>query len=118
MKKGLFVLGITFLEEQRGKQARLNISRPLKDLDTGTFKREVYGETGEVSEKYDTPILLDLTYAELLRSTGALVPRREYEVETAFDYDNPLEPSKVVKLIPVDKEIKDHFDASLKSKQG
>ncbi|WP_425667801.1 DUF1293 family protein (plasmid) [Vibrio tubiashii] len=56
--------------------------------------------------------------ADAPTANGALVPRREYEVETAFDYDNPLEPSKVVKLIPVDKEIKDHFDASLKSKQG
>lgn len=114
MKKGLFVLGITFMEGERGKQARLNISRSLQDLDTGTFKREVYGETGEVSEKYDTPILLDFEYAQLLRSTGALVPRRDYEVETSFDYDNPLEPPKVTKLIPIDDEIKKHFDASLK----
>ncbi len=114
MKKGLFVLGITFMQGERGNTARLNISRPMKDLDLDKFKRQVYGETGEVSDKYDTPILMDYEYACLLRSTGALVPRREYEVETAIDYDNPLEAPKVIKLIPIDEEIRKHFTASLK----
>ncbi|WP_224067574.1 DUF1293 family protein [Vibrio penaeicida] len=114
MKKGLFVLGVTFIQGERGNTARLNISRPMKDLDLDKFKRQVYGETGEVSEKYDTPILMDYDYACQLRDSGALVPRREYEVETAFDYDNPLEPAKVIKLIPIDAEIQKHFEASLK----
>ncbi|GLO60928.1 hypothetical protein MACH09_14420 [Vibrio sp. MACH09] len=114
MKKGLFVLGITFMDGERGKSAILNISRPLKDIDTGTFKRQVLGESGEINLKYDHPLFVDYDYACKLRDSGALVPRREYEVDTALDYDDPLAGSKVVELIPVDEEIKTHFKASMK----
>lgn len=114
MRRGLFVLGITFMEGERGKSAILNISRPLRDVDTGNFKRQVVGESGEINPKYDQPLYMDFDYACMLRDSGAIVPRREYEVDTAIDYDDPLGGSKVVKLIPIDEEIKAHFKASLK----
>lgn len=120
----LFVLGIDiYWNSIEGYFAVLNISRPLRELDinkkeTG-FKmtRRTLGESGDVSQ-YDKPIRIDYEYALKLEKVGALVPRREYE----FDLDlNPLDPlagSIVTKLIPVDPEIKKHFEASLGEKQG
>lgn len=118
MKKGLFVLGITFMDGKRGKTAVLNISRPLRPIDTENFKREVYGESGEVNMQFDNPLVIDYDYATKLRDTGALVPRREYEVDTQLDYEDPLAGAKVVELIPVDAEIKKHFEASLGTKSN
>ncbi|MFG0885877.1 DUF1293 family protein [Vibrio sp. CJQ_6] len=120
----LFVLGVDiYWNSIEGDFAVLNISRPLRELDinkkeTG-FKmtRRTLGESGDVSQ-YDKPIRIDHEYALKLEKVGALVPRREYE----FDLDlNPLDPlagSIVTKLIPVDPEIKKHFEASLGEKQG
>lgn len=114
---GLFVLGITFMQSERGNSAVLNISRPLKDINTDNFKRQVLGESGEINAKWDQPLYINYDYACQLRDTGALVPRREYQVEAQLDYDDPLSGAKVVKLIPIDDEIKKHFEASLKKQQ-
>ncbi|MCG3721381.1 DUF1293 family protein [Vibrio cincinnatiensis] len=119
MKDTLFVLGISiFKNDFRGEYAQLNISRPLQPLniDKTDYKitRRTIGESGEVS-KYDQPLLIDLDYALQLEKCGALVPRREYEFELTLDMSNPLAGAIVKKLIPVDAEIKKHFEASFAS---
>ncbi len=123
-KNSLFVLGVDiYWNSVNGDYAQLNISRSLRPLDiekkdTGyKMKRRTIGESGDVSQ-YDTPIRIDFDYALQLEKTGALVPRREYEVELGLNMDDPLSGSIVTKLIPVDAEIKKHFDASLNPKVG
>lgn len=121
-KNSVFVLGVSiFWNEFRGEFAQLNISRPLRPLDIANdkikMKRRTIGESGEVS-KYDTPLTIDLNYALELERTGALVPRREYEVEISLNMDDPLSGSIVTKLIPVDAEVKKHFEASMNPKVG
>jgi hypothetical protein len=112
----IHVLGITFTwSESFGDQAQLNVTRPVRPLDLDHYKRRVYGETGEVNNKYDTPLMIDSKYARQLEEAGALVGRRDYYVELGLG-DDPLAGSVVTKLIPVDDEIKKHFDASLKAK--
>lgn len=116
----VFVLGISiFKNDFKGEFAQLNISRPLKplDIDNDKFKmkRRTIGESGEVS-KYDTPLEIDLQYALELERTGALVPRREYEVELGLNMDDPLAGSIITKLKPVDPEVQKHFAESLKGK--
>ena len=114
MEKGLFVLGMDITWNQfNGDTAQLNISRPLKEVSTDNFKRRTVGESGDVNAKYDQPIMIDYEYALLLEKTGALVPRREYLVRLDIDLENPLGGAIVKELIPVDAEIKKHFDASL-----
>lgn len=120
----LFVLGVDiYWNSVEGDFAVLNISRPLRELDihkkeTG-FKmtRRTIGESGDVST-YDKPIRIDYEYALKLEKVGALVPRREYEFELDLNPLDPLAGSIVTKLIPVDPEIKKHFEASLGEKQG
>ena len=114
MKPIIHVLGITFLWSERfGWQAQLNLSRSVRDLDLPTFKRRVLGETGEVNAKYDRVLMIDHDYAAQLEKTGSFVPRRDYEVDLGLNPVDPLAGSIVVKLIPVDAEIKKHFEASL-----
>lgn len=119
MKDTLFVLGISIFENNyKGKFAHLNISRPLSVLDIDNDKikmtRRTIGESGEVS-KYDQPLIIDYDYALQLEKCGALVPRREYEFELTLDMSNPLGGAVIKKLIPVDPEIKKHFEASFAS---
>lgn len=117
-RPSVFVLGISIYKNDfKGEFAQLNISRSLKPLsiNKADFKmeRRTIGESGEVS-KYDTPLSIELNYALELERTGALIPRREYEVELGLNMDDPLSGSIITKLIPVDEEIKKHFQASMK----
>ncbi|ENI4130956.1 DUF1293 family protein [Vibrio fluvialis] len=116
MSKGLFVLGIDFTwNSSRGDTATLNVSRPLRQIDSEKFKRRTYGESGDVNPQWDQPLTIDLEYAKKLEQTRALVPRREYQAVMEIDYDNPLSGAIIKELIPVDPEIKKHFEASLAS---
>ncbi len=58
--------------------------------------------------------MIDHDYALKLEKSGALVPRREYELVLELNQDDPLAGAIVTELIPVDDEIKRHFQASLK----
>ncbi|MCV5343581.1 DUF1293 family protein, partial [Escherichia coli] len=51
-----------------------------------------------------------------LERTGALVPRREYQLRLEINPEDPLAGAIVTELIPVDDDIKKHFEASLKAK--
>ncbi|WPC72551.1 DUF1293 family protein [Vibrio porteresiae] len=118
MAQRIFVLGISFVTNTfQGDVAQLNISRPLREVNTENYKRRTYGESGEVNARYDQPIMIDRKYAEQLERVGALVPRREYEVELDLNPLDPLAGSIVTKLIPVDADIKKHFAESLKLPQ-
>ncbi len=113
-QNSVFVLGMDIVwNEFNGHQAQLNISRPLREIDMDKFKRRTIGESGDVNQKYDQLLLVDYNYALELEKSGALVPRREYQLELGLDYSNPLSGSIVTRLIPVDDEIKKHFQASM-----
>lgn len=114
MSKPIFVLGISFIKfGDQAEFAQLNVSRSLREVSTEKFKRRVIGESGEVNLQFDSPIRVEVEYARRLEKTGALVPRREYEVTVELNQDDPLSGSIVTSLIPVDAEIKKHFEASL-----
>lgn len=115
MAKPVFVLGIDIMwNPSRGNMAQLNISRPLKPVESDNFKRRTIGESGDVNPKWDKPLMIDCDYAIKLEQSGALVPRREYELVLALNDDDPLAGAIVTRLIPVDDEIKKHFESSLK----
>ncbi|EGR0904355.1 DUF1293 family protein [Vibrio parahaemolyticus] len=119
MAAKLFVLGMDIMwNPSRGDMAQLNISRPMKQINSEKFKRRTIGESGDVNQQWDQPIMIDYDYAIKLERTGALVPRREYEVRLDMNPLDPLSGSIVVELIPVDPEIKKHFEASMKTVQG
>ncbi|EHH2569732.1 TPA: DUF1293 family protein [Vibrio parahaemolyticus] len=105
MAKSVFVLGMDITwNSARGDSAQLNVSRPLREINSEKFKRRTIGESGDVNPQWDQPLMIDHQYALLLERTGALVPRREYQLRLEI---NP---------IPVDDDIKKHFEASLKAK--
>ncbi|CAH1536334.1 DUF1293 family protein [Vibrio rotiferianus] len=114
MAKSVFVLGMDITwNSARGDSAQLNISRPLREINSEKFKRRTIGESGDVNPQWDQPLMMDHEYALLLERTGALVPRREYELRLEINPEDPLAGAIVTQLIPVDAEIKKHFEASL-----
>ncbi|HCG7284923.1 TPA: DUF1293 family protein [Vibrio parahaemolyticus] len=100
----------------RGDSAQLNVSRPLREINSEKFKRRTIGESGDVNPQWDQPLMIDHQYALVLERTGALVPRREYQLRLEINPDDPLAGAIVTELIPVDDDIKKHFEASLKAK--
>ncbi|EKO3825930.1 DUF1293 family protein [Vibrio harveyi] len=115
MAKSVFVLGMDITwNSARGDSAQLNVSRPLREINSEKFKRRTIGESGDVNPQWDQPLMIDHTYALLLERTGALVPRREYELRLEINPDDPLAGAIVTELIPVDQEIKKHFETSMK----
>ncbi|MGF1748215.1 DUF1293 family protein [Vibrio cionasavignyae] len=112
----VFVLGMDIVWNSfRGDSAQLNISRPLREINTDKYKRRTIGESGDVNEKWDQVLAVDYQYALKLEKTGALVPRREYELRLEINPLDPLAGAIVTELIPVDEEIKKHFQQSLKA---
>ncbi|BCK10322.1 DUF1293 family protein [Vibrio cholerae] len=110
----VFVLGINFVWNQmQGDHAILNLSRPLREVNAEKYKRRTLGECGEVNPQYDQYLHIDRKYAEKLEKSGAFVGRREYDVEVALNPLDPLAGSIVVDMVPVDPEVKKHFEASL-----
>ncbi|MGR5444230.1 DUF1293 family protein [Vibrio jasicida] len=119
MAKSVFVLGMDITwNSARGDSAQLNISRPLREINSEKFKRRTIGESGDVNPQWDQPLMIEHSYALLLERTGALVPRREYELQLEINPEDPLAGAIVTALIPVDQEIKKHFETSMKSVQG
>ncbi|MDF5312024.1 DUF1293 family protein, partial [Vibrio parahaemolyticus] len=96
--------------------AELNFARPLREINSEKFKRRTIGESGDVNPQWDQPLMIDHQYALLLERTGALVPRREYQLRLEINPEDPLAGAIVTELIPVDDDIKKHFEASLKAK--
>ncbi len=114
MAKAVFVLGMDITwNSARGEGAQLNVSRSLREINSEKFKRRTIGESGDVNPQWDQPISVDIDYALLLERTGALVPRREYELRLEINPEDPLAGAVVTELVPVDPEIKEHFKKSL-----
>ncbi|WP_046875468.1 DUF1293 family protein [Vibrio diabolicus] len=117
MAKSVFVLGMDITwNSARGDSAQLNVSRPLREINSEKFKRRTIGESGDVNPQWDQPLMIDHQYALLLERTGALVSRREYQLRLEINPDDPLAGAIVTELIPVDDDIKKHFEALLKAK--
>ncbi|MGF1719248.1 DUF1293 family protein [Vibrio kyushuensis] len=115
MAKAVFVLGMDITWNSfKGDGAQLNISRPLREINSEKFKRRTIGESGDVNPQWDQPLMVDYEYALKLEKSGALVPRREYELRLEINPEDPLSGAVVTELVPVEEEIKAHFKASFK----
>jgi hypothetical protein len=89
----------------------LVILRSIDNVDVEKYKKEGFGFDTEVPYGKE-PLKLDPTYAQELLSTGAFVPDREYDFVLGCNPDDVYE-QWISKLVPVDDEIKKHFQASL-----
>lgn len=90
----------------------LVILRPIDNVDVEKYQKEGFGFDTEVPYGKE-PLKLDPVYAQQLLSTGAFVPDREYDFVLGCNPDDVYE-QWISKLIPVDDEIKKHFEASMK----
>ncbi len=110
------VLGIAKRQYPQGKNNKpffeLVILRSIETVDAEKYKKEGYGFDTEVPYGKE-PIKVKPAYAEKLISSGAFVPEREYDFDLGCNPDDVYE-QYVTKLIPVDDEIKKHFQNSMK----
>ncbi|ELI6425912.1 DUF1293 family protein [Vibrio harveyi] len=113
------ILGIAYKQYPKNEKNNkpfyeLLVRRPIESVDAEGFKKNGVGFDTEIPY-LKQPIKVDPAYAKQLIESGAFIPDRDYEFEMGSNPDDIYE-SWVSKLIPVDDEIKKHFDTSLKAK--
>lgn len=92
----------------------LLIRREIVEVNAPKYVKKGVGFDTEIPYQKQ-PIKVSPAYAQRLIDTGAFVPDRDYEFNTASNPEDLYE-MWVSELIPVDDEIKKHFEASLKNK--
>lgn len=92
--------------------AELSVLRGVEEVDVEKFQQTGIGYTTDIPYNKQ-PLKIDVSYARQLIQTRAFVPNREYELNLGASADDPLD-ILVKELIPVDDEVKKHFDASIR----
>ncbi|PFG56155.1 uncharacterized protein DUF1293 [Vibrio sp. ES.051] len=92
--------------------AELSVLRTVEQVDVEKFKQRGIGLNTDIPYNKQ-PIRINLQYAEKLIDSKAFVPNREYEIRFGSNIDDPLD-IQAVEIVPVDEEIKKHFQASFK----
>lgn len=92
--------------------AELSVLRAVETVDVEKFKQRGIGLNTDIPFNKQ-PIRVNLEYAKKLIDTRAFVPNKEYDLRFDVNIDDPLDV-QVKELIPLDEEIKKHFQASLK----
>ncbi|MGF1754501.1 DUF1293 family protein [Vibrio makurazakiensis] len=91
--------------------AELSVLRAVENVDAEKFQQSGIGFTTDIPYNKQ-PLKISIDYARQLIQSGAFVPNREYDLNFGASNDDPLD-ILVIKLIPVDEEIKKHFQSSL-----
>lgn len=95
--------------------AELSVLRAVEEVDNEKFQQTGIGFSTDIP--YNKQALkIDVNYARQLIQTRAFVPNREYELNLGSNPNDPLD-ILVNQLIPVDDDIKKHFDTSMKNSQ-
>ncbi|GMM87077.1 DUF1293 family protein [Vibrio fortis] len=93
--------------------AELSVLRAVEEVDNEKFQQTGIGFSTDIP--YNKQALkIDVKYARQLIQTRAFVPNREYDLNLGSNPDDPLD-ILVNQLIPVDDDIKKHFDTSMKN---
>jgi len=93
--------------------AELSVLRGVEEVDVEKFQQTGIGYTTDIPYNKQ-PLKIDVNYARKLIQTRAFVPNREYELNLGASADDPLD-ILVTALIPVDEDVKKHFDTSMKN---
>lgn len=85
---------------------RIDVCYDIECVDSPKFKRIGAGVTSEVPRD-KTPLIMNEAYMKELVEKRAFVKLKEYEIVMGFNPDTMS--SEVIKLIPVDADVKQHF---------
>lgn len=102
-------IGITSFPESKTpdkETATLQALYPYESVDSPKFKRKSVGRTTDVSFGKQA-LFVNTQYAHELIDSRAFVSDKEYELE--FQFNAETMDNEIVKLIPVDPALKEHF---------
>lgn len=109
---GIFILGFSACyfpateTPNQPQMQRVDVCYPIENVDSPKFKRIGSGYTSEVPRD-KAPLIMNEAYMKELVEKRAFVPRKDYEIVMGFNPDSMS--SEVMKLIPVDADVKQHF---------
>ena len=89
--------------------AELSVLRAVEEVDNEKFQQTGIGYSTDIP--YNKQALkIDVAYARQLIQSRAFVANRDYELSFGANPNDPLD-ILVTNLVPVDEEIKKHFDS-------
>ena len=96
--------------------AELSVLRAVEEVDNEKFQQTGIGYSTDIP--YNKQALkIDVAYARQLIQSRAFVANRDYELSFGANPNDPLD-ILVNKLVPVDEEIKKHFDNFMKTNKA
>jgi len=108
-------IGITSFPESKNpdvENAKLEVLYPFEQVDSPKFKRKSSGRTTATPFGKEA-IAINAEYAHKLIDSQAFVGDKEYDLKFSFN-DDTFE-NEVTEIIPVNAQLKEHFNISLKN---
>jgi hypothetical protein len=107
-------IGITRFPESKNplaENATLEVLYPYEQVDSPKFKRKASGRTTSTPFGKEA-ICINAKYAHLLIDSQAFVGDKQYDLKFSFNDDTFA--NEVTEIIPVDTQLKEHFNTCLK----
>ncbi|MGL1956078.1 MAG: DUF1293 family protein [Colwellia sp.] len=108
---GLQLVSFPESKNPQAELATLHMLYPLDNVNAPKFKRKAVGQSTETPFGKQS-LSINAKYAHQLIDTGAFVSNKEYELVVGFNTDTF--ENEISKIIPVDPQLKKHFDEMLK----
>jgi len=108
---GLQITSFPSSKNPNAENAEVLMLYPMENVDAPKFKRKAVGQSTEVPFGKSS-LNINVAYAHKLIDTGAFVSNKEYELVVGFNTDTF--ENEISKVIPVDIQLKKHFDEMLK----
>ena len=112
---GISITSFPESKNPHAENAELEVLYPLDEVDAPKFRRKATGKTTSVPFN-KKPIVMNVKYAHKLIDSAAFVGDRSYDLR--FEFNDETFDNEVVEIIPVDADLKEHFNLSLKQHKG
>lgn len=109
---GLQITSFPESKNPNAESAQMLMLYPLENVNAPKFKRKAVGQSTETPFGKQS-LAINAKYAHQLIDTRAFVSNKEYELVVGFNTDTF--ENEISKIIPVDPQLKKHFEDCLKS---
>jgi hypothetical protein len=108
---GLQIVSFPSSKNPNAESGELLLLYPLENVDSPKFKRKAVGQSTETPFGKQA-LVINPKYAHKLIDTGAFVSNKEYDLNFEFSVDTM--ENEIVELVPVEPQLKKHFEECLK----
>lgn len=108
---GLQIVSFPSSKNPNAESAEILLLYPLENVDSPKFKRKASGQSTETPFGKQA-LVINSNYAHRLIDTKAFVSNKEYDLK--FEFSTETMENEIVEIVPVDPQLKKHFEETLK----